>query len=399
MSEAMAAIERAVRFGIKINKNEEDSNKRVTYLYDAAGMIPAVMDFVEGKFNYGSWGGVEFVKNNYPCMVKFDGAEDYRLNPDNYELKEDGTKSDITDIYYAGNAMSAFKGGWLCQYETATDEYIIWSNVKYDDGYNAYHRTAPDGVIREGFYRRIYTPALLNNVARSLSGQQPMASKNATQERTYIKANGDVWEHTSWWEWNYIIALLKIMAKSEDLQEAYGNGNMSGYVNDSAQFYGVLATGSMDDKGQFYGYNAGNKQVKVFHTEAMWGDQWERICQMVCDKGVVKVQPYGDCNLTGAGFEKVLDFADYGVSGSVGGYMKDTVMTKAGRFPVTYTGSSSTYLCDYFWLNTGIVAVPLVGGSCDSGLYCGACVVLDSTAGNAYWGIAPGLSCKMPNAA
>lgn len=42
MSETMAAVERAVRFGIKINKNEEDSNKRVTYLYDAAGMIPAV---------------------------------------------------------------------------------------------------------------------------------------------------------------------------------------------------------------------------------------------------------------------------------------------------------------------------------------------------------------------
>ena len=116
------------------------------------------------------------------------------------------------------------------------------------------------------------------------------------------------------------------MAKTEDLQEAYGNGNMSGYVNDSTKYYGVLASGSMDDKGQFYGYNAGNKQIKVFHTEAMWGDQWERICQMVCDKGVVKVQPYGDCNLTGAGFEKVLDFADYGVSGSVGGYMKDTVI-------------------------------------------------------------------------
>lgn len=79
MSEAMAAVEKAVRFGIKINKNEEDSNKRVTYLYDAVGMIPAVMDFVEGAFNYGSWGGVEFVKNNYPCMVKFDGTEDYRL--------------------------------------------------------------------------------------------------------------------------------------------------------------------------------------------------------------------------------------------------------------------------------------------------------------------------------
>ena len=193
MSEAMAAIERAVRFGIKINKNEEDSNKRVTYLYDAAGMIPAVMDFVEGKFNYGSWGGVEFVKNNYPCMVKFDGAEDYRLNPDNYELKEDGTKSDITDIYYAGNAMSAFKGGWLCQYETATDEYIIWSNVKYDAAYNAYHRTGKDGTLNAGFYRHIYTPSLVGNVARSLSGCQTIGDMTAEQENEVCKANGDKW--------------------------------------------------------------------------------------------------------------------------------------------------------------------------------------------------------------
>lgn len=179
MSEAMAAVEKAVRFGIKINKNEEDSNKRVTYLYDAVGMIPAVMDFVEGAFNYGSWGGVEFVKNNYPCMVKFDGTEDYRLSPDNYELKEDGAKSDITDIYYAGNAMSAFKGGWLCQYETATDEYIIWSNVKYDAEYNAYHRTGKDGTLNAGFYRHIYTPSLVENVARSLSGCQTIGDMTA----------------------------------------------------------------------------------------------------------------------------------------------------------------------------------------------------------------------------
>ena len=391
MSEAMAAIERAVRFGIKINKNEEDSNKRVTYLYDAAGMIPAVMDFVEGKFNYGSWGGVEFVKNNYPCMVKFDGAEDYRLNPDNYELKEDGTKSDITDIYYAGNAMSAFKGGWLCQYETATDEYIIWSNVKYDAAYNAYHRTGKDGTLNAGFYRHIYTPSLVGNVARSLSGCQTIGDMTAEQENEVCKANGDKWAMSSWWEWNYIICLLKIMAKTDDLQTAYGMGN--------SRTGQPATTGTLNGKGQFYGTPDFRTQVKVFHTEAMWGDQWERICQMVCDKGVVKVQPYGDCNLTGAGFEKVLDFADYGVSGSVGGYMKDTVMTKAGRFPVTYTGSSSTYLCDYFWLNTGIVAVPLVGGPCNCGLNCGACVNVNGTAGVANWGVAPGLSCKMPNAA
>ena len=391
---------KAVRYGIKISKSDSGKASRVTYIYDAVGMTPAVMDFSEGTFNYGSWGNVEFVKNNYPCMVKYDGTEDYKLSPNDYTKKEDGTTaSDVANTDYAGNAMAAFKGGWLCQYETETDEYIIWSNIKYDDGYNAYHRTAPDGVIREGFYRRIYKPALLNNVARSISGQQSMYSKNATQERTYIKANGEAWEHTSWWEWNYIICLLKIMAKSEDLQGAYGNGNMNGYVNDAAQHYGILTAGTLNDKGQFFGYNTNNQQVKVFHTEAMWGDQWERICHMICDKGVVKVQPYGDGNFTGAGFETVFDYADLGIKASASGYVKDTVMTKAGRFFKTFGGSSSTYTCDYGYINPTIVSVPLVGGGCSNGLNCGACVGLNNTAGVAAWYIAPGLSCKMPNAA
>ena len=391
---------KAVRYGIKISKSDSGKASRVTYIYDAVGMTPAVMDFSEGTFNYGSWGNVEFVKNNYPCMVKYDGTEDYKLSPNDYTKKEDGTTaSDVANTDYAGNAMAAFKGGWLCQYETETDEYIIWSNIKYDDGYNAYHRTASDGVIREGFYRRIYKPALLNNVARSISGQQSMYSKNATQERTYIKANGEAWEHTSWWEWNYIICLLKIMAKSEDLQGAYGNGNMNGYVNDAAQHYGILTAGTLNDKGQFFGYNTNNQQVKVFHTEAMWGDQWERICHMICDKGVVKVQPYGDGNFTGAGFETVFDYADLGIKASASGYVKDTVMTKAGRFFKTFGGSSSTYTCDYGYINPTIVSVPLVGGNCGDGLSCGAYVSLYGTAGVAHWAVAPGLSCKMPNAA
>lgn len=391
----------AVRYGIKISKKEKNPDKRVTYIHDAKDLQPARMNFDTGVFEYGSWQGRAFAapENNYPCMVKADGTEDYKLMQEDYTKKEDGAASDVANADYAGNAMAAFKGGWLCQYETEADEFIIWSNVKYDDGYNAYHRTAPDGVIREGFYRRIYKPALLNNVARSISGQQSMYSKNATQERTYIKANGEAWEHTSWWEWNYIIALLKIMAKTEDLQGAYGNGNMNGYVNDAAQHYGILTAGTLNDKGQFFGYNTNNQQVKVFHTEAMWGDQWERICHMICDKGVVKVQPYGDGNFTGAGFETVLDYKDLGITASASGYMRDTVMTKAGRFAKTFNGSSSTYTCDYGSINPTIVSVPLVGGCCNYGLGCGAYVDLYSPAGNAYWSIAPGLSCKMPNAA
>ena len=94
-----------------------------------------------------------------------------------------------------------------------------------------------------------------------------------------------------------------------------------------------------------------------------------------------------------------MDYAELGVTAQTSGYVKETVMTKAGRFAKTFNGSSSTYTCDYGSINPGIVAVPLVGGSCYNGLSCGAYVYLYYAAGNASWNFAPGLSCKMPNAA
>ena len=389
MSEVIATAKRAVRFAIKISKNEEDSNKRVSYLYDAVGMTPAAMNYTDGTFNYGSWGNVEFVKNNYPCMVKYDGTEDYKLLATNYALKADGTTaSDVANVDYAGNAMSAFKGGWLCQYETATDEYIIWSNVKYDDGYNAYHRTGKDGTLNAGFYRHIYTPSLVGNVARSLSGCQTIGDMTAKQENEVCKANGDKWDMSSWWEWNYIICLLKIMAKTDDLQMAYGMGN-SGTGQPAT-------TGTLNDKGQFYGYNAGNKQVKVFHTEALWGDKWERLTKLICADGLVKVLPYGEPNFTGEGYTDVYRYMwnDWRY-----GYVDKTVMTPYGRLPISFDGDSYKYTADGGAVDTEIVAVPLVGGNCYYGLSCGACVSLANTAGFASWNLAPGLSCEMPAAA
>lgn len=390
----------AVRFGIKINKNDSNPKTRVEYIYDAVGKTPAAMDYTNGVFNYGSWENTYFTSEeyNYPCMVKFDGSEDYKLNPSDYsKKKKDGSASDIADIAYAGNAMAAFKGGFLCQYETETHEYTIWSNVKYDDGYNAYHRTDENGVIRPGFYRRIYIPTLYNNVARSISGQLSMYSKNATQERTYIKANGDNWEHTSWSEYNYIISLLKIMGKSEDLKTVFGNGNMSGYVNDAAQHYGVLAAGTLDTKGQFFGFNANNKQVKVFHTEAMWGDQWERLVGLICKNGKAIVSPYGPYNFTGDGYIEIYDYVEKsGITAATNGWARNSISTEYGRLTTTWNGSSNTYLTAYFYINPTITAVALVGGDAGYGAVCGFYVSLHNSAGTASWSVAPGLSSKMP---
>ena len=53
--------------------SEPNPATRVEYLFDAVGMTPAFMDFTTGAFNMGTWGGVWFVRDNYPVMVKFAG--------------------------------------------------------------------------------------------------------------------------------------------------------------------------------------------------------------------------------------------------------------------------------------------------------------------------------------
>ena len=379
----------AVRFGIKIKKAESNPEKRVSYIYDAVGMTPAKMNYADGIFNYGSWKNVDFVKNNYPCMVKFDGTEDYKLSPTDYTLKADGTTaSDVANVDYAGNAMAAFLGGWICQYETETDEYIIWSNEKYADAYNAYHRTAADGTIQAGFYRHIFTPSMIDGKARSISERDTIENLTAYEENTACKENGEKWGMCSWWQWNYIVAILKIMAKTEDLQDAYGLGNCSIRI--------PLKTGTLNGKGQFWGEEIGTKQVKVFHTEGFWGDKWERLSKMVCDHGTVKVLPYGEEDFTGKGYKPIYRFmfGDWKF-----GYVDKTVMTPYGRLPVAFNGNVGEYTTDGGVVDASIVSVPLVGGYCGVGLDCGACVNLSNTAEGAYWAFAPGLSCEMPVAA
>ena len=138
------------RYGMKINKNDSNPATRCTYLFDAVGMTPAAMNYSAGRFDFGDWGNVFFVKNNYPAMVKYDGTEDYKLDPNDHTKKADGkTASDVSNTAYGGNAMSVFDGSgdkgkiWLSQFEVGNYEYMIISNVQYDESYN------DDAYVRE----------------------------------------------------------------------------------------------------------------------------------------------------------------------------------------------------------------------------------------------------------
>ena len=381
------------RYGIKINKADSNPSTRVTYLYDAVGMNPASMNFTEETFDYGDWGKVFFVAGNYPVMLNADGTEAYKLNPNDYSLREDGTVSDITDESTTLNAMSAFPKIWLCQYEIGNYEYIVVSDTQVDSSYQAEAYRRADGTMAEKMYMPIYGGSYDGAKLRSLSGKKLMYNTNAQTEQNRAAANGDIWTIIPWSRRNLINCLLMIISKSEDSQGKFGKGVCSTYADDASQDYGKVVTGTLDAKGQFCGYNDGKREVKVFHMEKCWGNRWDRLAGYICDKGRIKVKLSPPYNFTGTGYtDTQLDAC------KESGYQKDQYMTQWGRFPKTVGASSSTYLCAYYWANFTTVAVALVGGGCTRGAGCdAACVYLYYAASDADWYIGASLSCEQPN--
>lgn len=389
------------RYGMKINKNDSNPATRCTYLFDAAGMTPAAMNYETGLFDIGDWGDVFFVKNNYPAMVLYDGTEDYKLDPNDHTLKADGTESDVSNVNYGGNAMSVFDGTvdgkiWLSQFEIGNYEYIIISNAQYDGTFNDDAYVREDGSHADKLYYPMFGGSYDGTRLRSLAGQTLMYNTNASTEITRAKANGDGWNIGSWSRRNLLNCMLKLMSKTDDSQAAFGQGQTTGYVDDASVNYGHLPTGTLKDKGQFYGYNDTTHEVKVFFIEKWWGNRWDRINGLLMVGGEILAKMTPPYNLTGKGFDKVgIKF-----EGASNGYQKATKSSEYGRLPASVGGSSSTYTCDYFWWNDAITAVALVGGSCNSGANCGAdCVYLITSASTAYWYVGASVFLEQPIAA
>ena len=386
---------RVVRYGVKINKNDSNPATRITYLYDAVGKTPAAMNFGTGAFDYGDWASTWFVAGTYPVMLKYDGTEDYKLSPTDYTKKIDGTTaSDVANTAYAGNAMSAIPRVWISQYEIGNYEYIILCNIQYDSSYHAYAHTRADLSLMDKIYLPCYKGYSDGTRLRSISGQQPVYNKNASQEIALAQANGSLWGIKSWAHRNLINCLLTVMFRNDNLQGAMGNGNLN-YQFSLTPTCGVMQTGSLDDKGLFWGANDNTHQVKVFGMEAWWGDQWDRTAGLMIQGGTIKAKMIPPYNTTASGYH------DTGItpSGSNGGYIGKSVMTEYGRIPSVASGSASTYQCDGLWFDNAATTYALVGGCCFVGVLCGLwSVILYDSASSAVWSFGASLSCEQPAA-
>lgn len=386
---------RYVHYAIEIDLNNSDPAGRITYLEECADFESAYMDYTAGVFKYGSWKNAFFMPK--PCMLKSDGTVAYYLNPDDYSLREDGSASDYNNTSFDGNVMIEFPTVWIWIDTSGAKPVIHFSDQQIDENYRALAHHDQSGNVIPYIYVGAYDGALVSSKVRCISGLTPMNTQTGANEITYAKNNGSLWYTGVLADRLLINMLLMLIGKSTNTQSVFGNGHYTG----GSQASSLIKTGTMDKRGLFWGTNGSGNGVKVFGIENYWGNLWKRIAGLINANGTQKYKlTYGTedgstvigYNTDGSGYKTLAGGTPGGTSG---GYISKVLVTEDGYFPITASGSETTFECDGLWFNNSQSNYAFVGGSCNDGFLCGAfTVALSNAVSDSSWIFGASLSCK-----
>ena len=364
--------------------------QRVEYIGMNANYTPLVVT-KGGGYSLNSWTDFPWLKANKPYMVKSDGTPDYRLNENDYTKKEDGTDSDVSNTSYDGGAFAwAMK---IYKYEkTVGSDRIVRFSFEKRYGYEPIGFIDPDNNELEGVWIPMFYGSIVDSKMKCISGTQPCYDNTTSAEKTAIDNFGSRAKFFGGAIVQTLIDLMIMFAKTTNLQEAYGNGNMSGHDSSLAPTNGVKQNAVVGG-GQFYG-TSGNVAMKCFHIENFYGDCWNRIEGCVTDANKqILIKPTPTYNTAGTGYTAT------GIipGGTSGGYINAEEGKAYGLIPKTASGSETTYIPDGLWFAASCYA--LVGGSCDYGLPVGPfALALDGAVSGSGWAIGAALSCQQPTA-
>ncbi len=363
-------------------------DERIEYIGLNKDYVPLTVNKTTHAASYGGWSAFPVLTENKPWMVKSNGSPDYELSETDYTKKSDGTTaSDVSNASYDGGAFSKLIRIWRKVEVVGHDRVVKFS------------LTPREGFTDDGFngvpYRWIpmFYASVADNKAQCIAGTQPSYNLSTDAQHNAITAfhtnakffGGPIVE--------VVIDLLMMFSKTSNLQDAYGNGNMSGYDSSASPTYGVKANAVVGG-GQFYGSSDGTSLNKILHSIVLGTyQQWMRDPYEVVVNGVVKVSKDYTYDPTGAAY------VDTGIRvsdsrGNTWRYpLQYLVVDGYGSIPdqSSAEGSTETGPCDGTYNSKSqstMTAVLLRFGSCNAGAPGGSRArIWDDTAADANWSI------------
>ena len=327
----------------------------------------------------GATNRTQIQKNMKRCVLNSDGTVNYYLDPSNSALKADGTTAILTGA--DGNIMVEVPKFWY-KHELNGNEHQWWVSPTSLAGYNVHPWFLEGGVEHDFRYYRAYTCINQGSVLRSVSGVTPTRSQTRNTFRAQARANGAGWNLCSWNAVNAIQILYLTEYCTLNSQSVLGSGNDTG--NDCG-----ITTGQSNVIGNASSGPLNNNTWMSYRgIENFYADCWELVDGINVQnyKVFLNQNPdtFADDVFTG-------DYEDSGVT--VPAASASYVKKISGNFlPTALGGSSSTYVTDGFWSNTGN-RIALFGGTAYDGALAGAfCLHVDDAASDVHVRIGAGLS-------
>jgi hypothetical protein len=362
-----------------------DPASRIEYTNENANYTPLTVHLASTHVaSYGGWSEWPWLLANKPYMVKNSGEVDYELSSSNYTKKVDGTTaSDVNNTSYAGGAFSWSQKLYKKETISGTDRCVIFSDYQVDSTYKPQGFIDPDGNELEGFWIPMFYGSDTTSLRPLANSTAPSQSKTMAQQRSYLQANGTRHMFLGGPAVNFLIDIMMMLAKTSDLQGAYGTGNSSGGSSASKMLSNQVVGG-----GQFYGTSTGTSRNKIFHSMVLGTyNQYQRDPYTQTSSGALYVTDRYKYTETATKLTKT--GYNYGTSAK-GVYPTIYQLQDGyGAYPVSpYNGSSALGACDYLDVSDGGMYVGQRFGCSYNALLAGPrCLYLGNAASGADWNI------------
>jgi len=303
------------------------------------------------------------------CVLNPDGSVNYYLNSNNSNYKYDGTASDLSGT--DGNVMVEIPKFYYKYTELGTSKTIEISEIN-EEGFDLHPAFIKNGVEVDYRYYRAYEGYYDGTALRSISGVTPTRSQNINTFRSYAESNGSGWHLTDWQLLHAVQILYFTEFADFNSQSILGNGNSTG------SDYGVT-TGNSNSLGNNSSSAPNDAWMSYRGIENFYGDIWEFIDGINIRNREVWISNDHTSFSSDLFDGNVYNNSGISVPVASADYTKDINFSAKGFIPLSTGASSSTYVTDGVWSNTGD-KVCRFGGDANDGALCGAfCVSLDNS--------------------